>query len=142
LPRSAQGGVLPAHRDEGLAVAADTPVPPWFMRGHLVAACNCAWGCPCNFDAPPTDGFCDGFYARLITEGSFGDVSLDGVKFLSGGLSPGPAPAGGLIDVLLLDHSMPSEQRPAIERLHDGGGVGEPVDISASVRAAPWPLVV
>src|SRR5436309_1229379 len=121
---------------------AGSRVPPWFMRGHLIAACNCAWGCPCNFDAPPTDGFCDGFYARLITEGRFGDVSLDGVKFLSGGHAPGAVHEGGLIDVLILDEETTPDQRDAIERLHDGGGVGEPFDIFASVRARLLPTLV
>ena len=121
---------------------AGSRVPPWFMRGHLIAACNCAWGCPCNFDAPPTDGFCDGFYARLITEGRFGDVSLDGVKFLSGGHAPGAVHEGGLIDVLILDEETTPDQRDAIERLHDGGGVGEPFDIFASVRARLLPTIV
>jgi hypothetical protein len=41
-------------------------VPAWFMRGSLVGACNCDWGCPCNFDAPPTYGFCDGFYGMVV----------------------------------------------------------------------------
>ena len=123
-------------------MAASTPVPPWFLRGDLVGVCNCDWGCPCTFDAPPTYGSCDGFYARLVTEGRFGDVSLDGVKFIAGGHSPGPVHEGGLTDVLILDDSMTSEQRSAIERLHDGGGVGEPFDIFASVRATLLPIVV
>ncbi len=37
-------------------------VPTWRMSGELLSACNCDWGCPCNFDAPPTYGHCDGFY--------------------------------------------------------------------------------
>jgi hypothetical protein len=117
-------------------------VPPWFMRGHLVGVCNCAWGCPCNFDAPPTDGFCDGFYARLITEGRYGDVPLDGVRFVSGGHSPGPVHEGGITDVLILDEATTLEQRDAIQRLNEGGGVGEPFDIFASVRAKLLPTIV
>jgi hypothetical protein len=123
-------------------VATNAVVPPWFMRGHLVGVCNCAWGCPCNFDAPPTDGFCDGFYARLVTEGRYGDVPLDGVRFVSGGHSPGPVHQGGITDVLILDEASTPEQRDAIERLHDGGGVGEPFDIFASVRAKLLPTIV
>ena len=117
-------------------------VPPWFMRGHIVGACNCDWGCPCTFDAPPTYGHCDGFYARLVTEGRYGDVSLEGVKFVSGGHSPGPVHEGGSIDVLILDGATTPDQRTAIERLHEGGGVGEPFDIFASVRVKLLPTIV
>src|SRR5437588_12241586 len=120
-------------------MAALEPVPPWFLRGELVGACNCDWGCPCTFDAPPTYGFCDGLYATHVAEGSYGDVSLDGVKFVWGGHSPGPVHEGGAVDVLILDESMTPEQRAAIERLVAGGGVGEPFDIFASVRATLLP---
>jgi hypothetical protein len=118
------------------------PVPSWYLRGHLLGACNCTWGCPCNFDAPPTFGACEGFYARLVTEGKFGDVALDGVKFLSGGRSPGPVHEGGATDVLILDEAMTSAQRAALERLHAGGDVGEPFDTFASVRTTLLPTIV
>ena len=41
-----------------------TGVPAWSMAGQIIGACNCAWGCPCNFDAPPTYGHCDRVYTR------------------------------------------------------------------------------
>ena len=108
-------------------------VPSWFMRGSLIGECNCAWGCPCNFDAPPTYGHCDGFYTRVVKEGRFGDVPLDGVAFVSGGHSPGPVHEGNLTDVLIIDEGTTEGQRSAIERLWRGNGVGPPFDIFASV---------
>src|SRR5262252_6759515 len=30
---------------------------PYHLKGVLLGACNCDWGCPCNFEAPPTYGF-------------------------------------------------------------------------------------
>jgi hypothetical protein len=121
---------------------AKAPVPAWFMRGEIVGACNCDWGCPCNFDAPPTYGPCEGFYARLVHEGRFGDVSLDGVRFLTGGHSPGPIHEGGSTDVLIVDEAMTPDQRAALERLCAGGGVGEPFDIFAAIRAELLPTIV
>ena len=32
------------------------------MTGSLVGPCNCDWGCPCNFMAPPSYGNCEGVY--------------------------------------------------------------------------------
>ena len=108
-------------------------VPPWYMRGVLVGACNCDWGCPCNFDAPPTYGFCDGFYSMVVHEGRFGDVELDGARFVWGGHAPGAVHEGDGSSVLILDTSTTHEQRAALDRLWRGGGVGSPFDEFASV---------
>jgi hypothetical protein len=32
----------------------------YYLKGVVLAGCSCAWGCPCNFEAPPTKGFCEG----------------------------------------------------------------------------------
>jgi hypothetical protein len=103
------------------------------MRGALVGACNCDWGCPCNFDAPPTYGFCDGFYSIVVHEGRFGDVVLDGARFVWGGHAPGAIHEGDGTSVLILDASTTPEQRAALDRLWRGGGVGSPFDEFASV---------
>ena len=28
----------------------------WMIRGPEIASCNCSYGCPCQFNALPTDG--------------------------------------------------------------------------------------
>ncbi len=32
----------------------------WTLTGTVVVACNCDYGCPCNFNALPTQGRCEG----------------------------------------------------------------------------------
>lgn len=118
------------------------PVAPWRMDGSIIGVCNCDWGCPCNFDAPPTYGSCDGFYILSIREGEAGDVDLAGVIFAWGGHSPGAVHEGGLEEVLVLDERSSVEQRAAIDRLWRGGGVGSPFDEFASVRAVAFEPVV
>jgi hypothetical protein len=103
------------------------------MRGSLLGECNCDWGCPCNFDAKPTYGFCDGMYGLSVDEGRYGDVVLDGVRFLMGGYSPGAIHEGNLTSILIVDERLAPEQRAAIETLWRGGGVGMPFDAFASV---------
>lgn len=108
-------------------------VPNWFMRGEMVASCNCDWGCPCNFQAAPTYGFCDGFYTIVVEEGRYGDVVLDGSVFVWGGHAPSSIHEGEGTSVLVFDRSMTPDQRAAVERLWRGGGTGSPFDEFASV---------
>ena len=53
----------------------------WNYKGEILTACSCDWGCPCNFNAPPTQGFCEGGWAIRITDGECGKVSLDDICF-------------------------------------------------------------
>lgn len=112
------------------------------MTGEILGACNCDWGCPCNFDAPPTYGHCEGVYVLAIEEGHLGDVSLEGVVFAWPGHSPGPIHEGGGKEFLILDEGSTPAQREAIELLWRGGGVGSPFDEFASVRADVFETVV
>jgi hypothetical protein len=53
----------------------------WQLRGIAFIACNCNWGCPCNFNALPTTGHCEGGWTWHIETGSVDDVPLDGLNF-------------------------------------------------------------
>ncbi len=106
-------------------------VPPWWLRGSLVSECSCDWGCPCNFDAKPTKGHCDGFYTIVVGEGRFGEVVLDGVTFIFGGHSPGAIHEGNGTSILVVDEGATQDQRSAVETLWRGGGVGMPFDAFA-----------
>ena len=54
----------------------------WLLRGPQFGNCNCAYGCPCQFGSPTTNGFCQAFGAVSVTEGYFNDVRLDGLSFV------------------------------------------------------------
>src|SRR5205823_5968694 len=51
----------------------------WSIDADYLQACNCDYGCPCEFSAPPTPGFCEGMGAWRINRGNYGDVKLDGL---------------------------------------------------------------
>jgi len=53
----------------------------WMIRGSEIAACNCDYSCPCQFNALPTYGDCRAAVAVHIDEGFHGDVRLDGLTF-------------------------------------------------------------
>ena len=41
----------------------------WMIKGPKIASCNCDYGCPCEFNAPPTHDVCEGLEAMEIEEG-------------------------------------------------------------------------
>jgi hypothetical protein len=53
----------------------------WRLRGPEITNCNCAWGCPCQFNSLPTNGDCRAVVAMRIDEGHFGDVDLSGLSW-------------------------------------------------------------
>jgi hypothetical protein len=75
----------------------------WRVAGEEVGNCNCAWGCPCQFNALPTHGRCEGFSARQIREGYFGDIRLDGVRFAGIYSWPGAIHEGNGTRQLIVD---------------------------------------
>jgi len=53
----------------------------WRIRGPEMTACNCSWGCPCQFNSLPTYGDCRAVAAMHIDEGHFADVDLSGLRW-------------------------------------------------------------
>ncbi|WP_458746477.1 DUF1326 domain-containing protein [Candidatus Nitrosocosmicus sp. T] len=33
-------------------------IPSWTFKADYVETCNCDYGCPCNFNGFPSNGFC------------------------------------------------------------------------------------
>ena len=109
----------------------------WWMRGSLLGECNCDWGCPCNFDADPTHGHCEGIYTWAVTEGRYGDVTLDGLKFAWANWLPGPMYKGNGTSALVVDEAATPGQRDALETLFRSGEAGVPFDI-LNVVTSMW----
>lgn len=67
----------------------------WQIATRQIGTCNCDYGCPCEFNARPTRGYCEGSMALEITEGHYGDVRLDGLRVAGIYHWPGPLHQGG-----------------------------------------------
>ena len=52
----------------------------WKISTKQIGTCSCDYGCPCEFNAPPTRLPCEGVMAMEITEGYFGKTRLDGLR--------------------------------------------------------------
>ena len=112
---------------------ADTTRTPWRIAGEEVATCNCAWGCPCQFNALPTHGQCEAFMGVRIREGHFGTTKLDGLTFAAAIWFPGAVHEGRGIGQLAVDVKATPEQRAALETIVSGKAGGMPWEIFAAV---------
>lgn len=92
----------------------------WEVEGHYVMACNCDYGCPCNFNAPPTPGFCEGVVAFIVSGGNYGDVDLAGTKVAAIAKWPGAIHEGGGTASIYLNASATEEQQHALGRIISG----------------------
>jgi hypothetical protein len=104
----------------------------WKLKGHLLGQCSCDWGCPCNANARPTKGYCNGGYVWHVTEGQFGGVKLDGLTFALIGHSPGPPHEGNVTWRPIVDERANPSQRAAILKLLEGKE-GGPWEIFAAI---------
>jgi hypothetical protein len=52
----------------------------WELHGLEFGNCNCAYSCPCQFNALPTDGTCRAIGFFRVDKGHFGKTRLDGLK--------------------------------------------------------------
>ena len=105
----------------------------WRIAGEEIGSCNCAWGCPCQFNALPTTGNCEALIAFEIREGHYGDTALDGVRFAEIVHWPGPIHEGNGTSQLIIDERATEEQRAAIVAMASGSQGGAYFEIFASV---------
>ena len=93
---------------------------PWRIVADETGTCNCAWGCPCQFNALPTQGRCEALVAVHIREGHYGATTLDGVTFASAYWWPGAVHEGNGIVQLAIDERATADQRTAIQNITSG----------------------
>jgi hypothetical protein len=92
----------------------------WRLKGEWLKNCNCDYGCPCDFNAPPTQGWCKGLFAMHIAKGYFGEVTLDGLKFAITVDFPGPLHKGNGTIQPIIDERATSAQRDALFQIMSG----------------------
>jgi hypothetical protein len=100
----------------------------WLIKGPKIGSCSCDYGCPCEFNAKPTRGWCEGLEAHLIEEGHFGDVRLDGLVVAARYRWPGPVHEGGGTVQGAIDERASEAQRAALFKIL-GGEEQEPTTV-------------
>jgi hypothetical protein len=92
----------------------------WRIKGKEFGNCNCSYGCPCQFNALPTHGFCCAAVGFEIEQGHFGDVKLDGLRSAGIYKWPGPVHEGGGTMQLIVDKRADAKQRDALLKIMSG----------------------
>lgn len=92
----------------------------WSMQGVEVVNCNCATGCPCQFNSLPTYGNCSAWGFVKINKGHFGDVPLDGLIWGLMGAWPGAIHQGNGTFQTIIDEKADAKQRAALEAVSHG----------------------
>jgi hypothetical protein len=92
----------------------------WEIAGREFSNCNCAYGCPCQFNALPTKGFCQAVAALEVRKGYHGKVRLNGLKAVLVLSWPGPIHEGKGEALVIIDKRANEAQRDALLRILSG----------------------
>ncbi|WFU41710.1 DUF1326 domain-containing protein [Bradyrhizobium sp. CB82] len=92
----------------------------WRLEGEWIKNCTCAFGCPCDFNAPPTQGYCKGMVGMRISKGHFDGTRLDGLCFAATVHFPGALHEGNGKMQPIIDERATPEQRQALFDIFSG----------------------
>ncbi|MFZ5792543.1 MAG: DUF1326 domain-containing protein [Pseudomonadota bacterium] len=110
----------------------------WAFEADFFTACNCDWGCPCNFNARPTEGRCMGFDTWSIITGHFDTTPLDGARFAQYYKFPGRVEQGQGSSCLYIDTRATQEQQQALEAIGRGKVGGGFFELFGTQLVTTW----
>jgi hypothetical protein len=105
----------------------------WKLDGTYFETCNCDLACPCVFLSAPTTGECTVLIAWHINQGSFGDVTLDGLNVALAVYSPGHMLQVEWKVALYLDETADQSQTEALTKIFAGQAGGHPAKLGAHI---------
>ena len=101
----------------------------WSIEADYFQGCSCDYGCPCEFEAPPTQGFCEGVGAWRINRGNYGRVSLNGLGLGFAARWPKALHEGNGTAAIFVDERANPQQREALLQIASGQAGGLPFEI-------------
>ncbi|MFQ6028953.1 MAG: DUF1326 domain-containing protein [Dehalococcoidia bacterium] len=110
----------------------------WNFEADYFTACNCDWGCPCNFNARPSEGRCLGWGVWNIITGQFSDTNLDGTRFALYYNFPGLVEEGQGIACVYVDSRAGSDQQQVLETIGTGKAGGGIFNLFGTVLVDKW----
>ena len=101
----------------------------WSIEADYFQGCSCDYGCPCEFEAPPTQGFCEAIGAWRINRGSYGRVSMNGLGLGFVVRFPAAMHLGNGTLAVFIDERANAQQREALLNIASGKDGGLPFEI-------------
>lgn len=102
----------------------------WQIHGEYFENCNCDVVCPCLFSplepmtSAPTQGACEVGFGFHVDNGTFGDVSLDGLNVALIARTPGRMAEGNWQVALYVDDQADDDQSGALQAIFTGSAGG------------------
>src|SRR3954447_9253794 len=111
------------------------PVPSR-ITVHNIEACNCSTACGCQFSGFPTsdDGGCEALIGGEGKEGKYGDIALNGVRYVLAIDYPQAIHQGNGKVAVFIDQKASDKQAEAIPMILSGQAGG--------MRVEAWPGTV
>jgi len=104
----------------------------WRIKAHNLETCNCSHGCGCQFAGFPDYGSCEAILGYETIEGHYGDVDLEGVKFVLAAKWPKAIHEGNGKAILFVDEASSASQTEAILKIITGQEGGMPWEALAA----------
>jgi hypothetical protein len=101
----------------------------WQLHGLYLDSCNCDLGCPCQFNARPTHGSCEGLFGIHIKEGNYGNVKLDALNLVWIGSYPGAIHEGHGKASMYIDNRASEEQFDVLSKIMTGKAKGSAFNV-------------
>jgi hypothetical protein len=101
----------------------------WRLTGDWFDVCRCRVPCGCTFAQAPDEGQCDGILAWHIREGSYDDLTLDGLNVVGVGGFEGNIWTGEATNSAMgffIDERADERQRDALQTIWSGQAGGWP----------------
>jgi hypothetical protein len=102
------------------------------VKAMSFEACSCAHGCNCQFGGFPNEGKCEFLIGYEVRDGKFGDVDLNGLRFVIAGAYPKAIHEGNGHVALFIDDKATPEQVGAIATICTGQMGGMPWEALAT----------
>jgi hypothetical protein len=93
---------------------------PWVLRGREFLHCSCDYGCPCQFNALPTHGYCRAVFGLEIQEGHHGNTPLNNLNIAAIAAWPKAIHEGHGQMLPIVDERADQAQRAALVRIMNG----------------------